>query len=121
VLTFACAGVLHASRLRALAGAVLALPLIILASVHPAQAKGIRLDSCVGSWHASGCATIWAPLEDPNIRKVPQPGNDAERARAIEQDRRWVARCRPTLRQDRYGVPRYQYARPGCEFGVGEF
>jgi hypothetical protein len=52
---------------------------------------------------------------------VPQPANAEDRAHAAEEDRRWVERCRPTLRQDRYGVPRYQYARPGCEFGVGEY
>ena len=121
MLTFTCVGVLHASRLRVLAGAMLALPLITFASMHPARAEGVRLDGCAASRNADGCATIWAPLGDPYIRKVPQPRNEAERARAGEEDRRWVARCRPTLRQDRYGVPRYQYARPGCEFGVGEF
>jgi hypothetical protein len=29
-------------------------------------------------------------------------------------------RCRPSVRQDRYGVPRYHYAARGCEFGVIE-
>jgi hypothetical protein len=28
-----------------------------------------------------------------------------------------MARCRPTFRQDKYGMPRYVYAAPGCEFG----
>lgn len=121
MLTFVCAGALRASRLTILAGAALALPLIAIASSHPARAEGVRIGSCVGTGHAVDCATIWAPLSDPYIRKVPQPQNAEERARAAEEDRRWVARCRPTLRQDRYGVARYQYARRGCEFGVGEF
>jgi len=121
VLIFACARALRAPRLTVLAGAVLALPLITFATSRPAQAEGVRVDSCVGAWQAVGCTTIWAPLGGTYIRKVPQPRDAAERARASEEDRRWVARCRPTLRQDRYGVPRYQYARPGCEFGVGEY
>ena len=121
MLTFACARALHASRSTVLAGAVLALPLITLATARPAEAEGVRVDGCVGSWHANGCSTIWAPLGDTYVRKVPQPGTAEERASAREEDRRWVERCRPTLRQDRYGVPRYQYARPGCEFGVGEY
>lgn len=121
MLTFACARALHAARLTVLAGAVVALPLITISTARAAEPEGVRVDSCAGSWHANGCTTIWAPLGDTYVRKVPQPGNAEERARATEEDRRWVERCRPTLRQDRYGVPRYQYARPGCEFGVGEY
>ena len=26
--------------------------------------------------------------------------------------------ARPVVHQDPYGVPRYEYAAPGCEFGV---
>ncbi len=103
------------------AGAALALPLIALAAARPAEAAEVRVDGCVGTWHAVGCTSIWAPLGDTYIRKVPQPRDAAERAQANEEDQRWVARCRPTLRQDRYGVARYHYARPGCEFGVGEY
>ena len=121
MLTFACAGALRASRLRILASAALALPLIANTTMSPARADGVQIGGCVGTWHAVNCATIWAPLSDPYIRKVPQPQNAEERARAAEEDRHWVARCRPTLRVDRYGVARYQYARRGCEFGVGEF
>lgn len=121
MLTFACAGARRASRLTALAGVALALPLITFASLRPAQAEGVWIGSCVGGWHASNCAMLWAPLGNPYVRKVPQPRNAAERARASEEDRRWVERCRPSIRQDRYGVNRYHYTRPGCDFGVGEF
>jgi len=61
---------------------------------------------------------LWAPLRDPYIRRVPQPRDAAGRARAREADQLWVERCRPTIRPDRFGVPRYHYTRPGCEFGV---
>jgi hypothetical protein len=101
----------------ATAAAALTLPLIAFASVHPAQAEGVWIGSCVGSGYAASCMMLWAPRSDPYIRKVPQPGNTAERARAREEDRRWVEGCHPTIHPDRYGVPRYHYTRPGCEFG----
>jgi len=34
-----------------------------------------------------------------------------------ERKRRREARCRPSVRQDNFGVARYVYAIPGCEFG----
>lgn len=76
---------------------------------------------CVGSRGSFNCVTRWAPAGDPYLRDVPQPGNEAARALAKQRDQRWVDRCRPTIEQDRYGVPRYRYATPGCEFGLGEF
>jgi Domain of unknown function (DUF6894) len=49
---------------------------------------------------------------------------DVRHSKAAEQDtgstereRDWIARCRPVIRQDRYGVGRYHYSAPGCEFG----
>jgi hypothetical protein len=38
-------------------------------------------------------------------------------AAAMERDRKWMDRCKPVIRQDAYGVGRYHYAAPGCEFG----
>lgn len=32
----------------------------------------------------------------------------------------WEERCKPVIKKDRYGVRRYSYAKPGCEFGAGE-
>ena len=105
----------------ALAGGALALPLILVATVCPAEAEGVQIDSCIGTELTSHCVTWSAPGNDPYIRAVPQPRDGAERARAKEEDQRWVERCQPTIHQDRYGVARYHYARPGCEFGVSGF
>ena len=44
---------------------------------------------------------------------------EAEKARLATRDHKWLARCRPVIERDRYGVARYHYAAPGCEFGVG--
>lgn len=79
------------------------------------------IGGCAGGPHAVNCTTIWAPAGDPYIRQVPEPTDPAGRALAREHERRWADRCRPSVKQDRYGVPRYYYAMPGCEFGVGEY
>ena len=58
------------------------------------------------------------PGGDPYVRTVPGPHSAEEQARYDARDRKWVEHCRPVIRQDRYGVARYHYAAPGCEFGV---
>lgn len=83
-----------------------------------AHADGVAAGGCVGDWSSLNCVARWGDARDPYVRTVPQPADDAERNHAAERDRKWEARCKPTIAQDRYGVPRYQYAAPGCEFGV---
>ena len=121
MLTFACARALHACRLTAIVTAALALPLITFASARPAMAEGVEIDSCINTERTTNCVTWSAPADGPYIRAVPQPRDAAERARANQEDQRWVERCQPTIHQDRYGVARYHYAQPGCEFGVSGF
>jgi hypothetical protein len=87
------------------------------ASVVPAAADYIRSSNCVGAAGMSSCITRWSSGGDPHIIEVPQPLSQDERDRAAARDRKWVARCKPVIHQDRYGVPRYYYAAPGCEFG----
>ena len=59
-------------------------------------------------------------LPSPNIRHVPQPQTDEEKAAAEKADREWVRECDPKLVRDHLGVKRYQYAKTGCEFGSPE-
>lgn len=107
--------VLSATSLAALiAGSLTALPTAALAD-------RIGSFSCVGGHGAVSCAgTIRDGINHPNIIKVAPPRTDAESAEADERDRRWTARCRPRIKQDEYGVPRYSYAARGCEFGKSE-
>jgi len=91
------------------------------ATSNSALAQEIESGGCIESWNTFNCVTRWAPDGDPFIRSVPQPTEPAERARARERDRRWVDRCHPHITPDRYGVGRYHYAMPGCEFGVGTY
>ena len=76
--------------------------------------------SCLGAARSFNCAGQWAPAAgDPNIRTVPDAANEADKARMAERDRKWSAHCHPAIERDSYGVARYHYTAPGCEFGIG--
>lgn len=85
---------------------------------NAAHAEESAAGGCIGGGRSLNCVARWGETRDPYIRIVPQPADDTERKQAAERDRKWEARCKPTIAQDRYGVPRYQYAAPGCDFGV---
>lgn len=73
--------------------------------------------SCVfhgGAGHCVHQFRYGARGNNPLSLREPSPEDIAE---AREREKRWVARCRPTLRQDVYGVSRYVYAARGCEYG----
>lgn len=108
---------LSVARHSACAGAFLMLSVITLT---PARADWIGVGGCVGGWGSYNCVGWEGPAGDPYVRLVPPPEDEAEKERAMARDRRWMERCRPIIAQDRYGVPRYHYAAPGCEFGVIE-
>ncbi len=101
----------------------LALPLALVMSFAPGLVRAgpaTSTTSCVGGYDAFSCTTIWGQAGDPYIRTLPGPVSAQGQAELMERDRKWVARCHPVIRQDRYGVSHYQYAAPGCEFGVIE-
>jgi hypothetical protein len=119
VFNFDCARTGLASYRPALVGAAFAFAAATaIATSGPAQAQEMITGGCVGGRYSFNCVGRWGPAGDPYIREVPQPTDSAERALAKERDQAWVKRCRPIIRPDRYGVPRYYYAAPGCEFGV---
>jgi hypothetical protein len=100
---------------RSILGGIVAL-ILLATSVpfDPANADGIDVMSCVGSFGSFSCVERWGPAGDPLVRHRPDLQQDAESA---ERERKWAARCRPVVKQDQYGVGRYRYAAPGCEFG----
>jgi hypothetical protein len=131
VLTLACARARREWWGSAVAGATFALSFLISpATLQPAHAQDhvqaraqeavqeIESGSCVGDWRIFNCVNQWGPAGDAFIRTVPAPADQAERTIANERERRWVERCRPFLVQDRYGVLRYQYTKPGCAFDI---
>lgn len=95
--------------------AVAALTLLTLA---PAQADNTRSTSCVGTRGSSNCVTTWRRgVTDSYVRNL-EPLTEQEVAESREREQRWRERCRPLVERDHYGVARYVYARPGCEFGA---
>jgi hypothetical protein len=73
--------------------------------------------NCFGTGNMRSCvATSRGPRFHPNVINVPAPNAD-DLAAAEARDRRWVERCRPVIRQDHFGMPRYSYSAAGCEFG----
>jgi len=118
VLTFRFARAALAPRSAARLGAVLALSIVTLI---PARADRLFVGGCTGGRGSLNCAgRLYEEPGDPYVRQVPQPHSDAEKARASEREQKWREHCQPVIRQDRYGVGRYWYAAPGCEFGVSE-
>ena len=81
---------------------------------------GISSTSCVGGFTTFNCVTRWGPAGDPYVRTVPRPVDEAEKARLVARDHKWLDRCKPIVERDRYGVGRLHYAAPGCEFGVSD-
>ena len=119
MLTLSCARVALTSRHAVRIGA--SLSVVALAMMcNAAHADGLAAGGCIGGGGSLNCVVRWGEAHDPYIRTVPQPADDTQREQAAERDRKWEARCKPTIAQDRYGVPRYQYAAPGCDFGVIE-
>jgi hypothetical protein len=67
-----------------------------------------------------GCVYTRRELVNPYVIHMPQLQNEQDITDAAARDRLWQARCRPVIRQDQFGVRRYHYAAPGCEYGKYE-
>jgi hypothetical protein len=101
---------------RAIVGGIVAFALLG-ASVPLESANaddGIDATNCIRSFGEYSCVERWNWTDDQSTRRAPDPQEEAESA---ERERQWEARCHPVVKQDQYGVGRYQYAAPGCEFG----
>ncbi|HEX4040764.1 MAG TPA: hypothetical protein VHY10_03615 [Xanthobacteraceae bacterium] len=117
MLTLSCVSL--TSRRAVRAGAAAAGSLIMVTAICSATyAAGVALGGCIAGAGAANCVARWGEAGDPYIRTVPKPLDEVEQNRAAERDRKWEQHCKPVIAQDRFGVPRYQYAAPGCEFGV---
>jgi hypothetical protein len=97
-------------------GALAALPLSTTAPI--AQADSVRSLGYMSPRGSTSCVSFCgSEPSNPHIINVPQPDSAEAQAWADARERRWVERCRPVIRQDEYGVPRYIYAARGCEYG----
>jgi hypothetical protein len=88
---------------------------VLAASLMPsrAPANGLGSVNCIGSGPFLSCVAAWRLGAPP----PPQPPTEQELAASRERERKWEARCRPRVIEDKFGVGRYVYAAPGCEFG----
>jgi hypothetical protein len=83
-----------------------------------AYAGGVVNLGCAGGTGSFNCVAQWATAGDPYVRVVPEPLGEAQKAQLAARDRKWVAQCHPNITRDMYGVARYHYSAPGCEFGL---
>ena len=96
-------------------GGIVALALLgASVPLDSANASGIDVTNCIRSSGEFSCVERWDWTGDPSTPHGRDPQEEAESA---QHERQWAARCRPVVKQDQYGVGRYQYAAPGCEFG----
>ena len=98
---------------------VAAAALLSIITFTSAYAGSVSDWSCVGGWRGFNCVEQSGSAGDPYIRLVPEPVDQAEKERFQAHDRKWLARCRPVIEHDHYGVAHYHYSAPGCEFGLG--
>jgi hypothetical protein len=106
--------------LNAAIGGPAALASLTLLMLSPALADNTRSTNCVGSRMSVSCVTTWrSGVVDPFVREL-APRTEQEIAESKERERKWEARCRPVIERDRFGVARYTYAGPGCEYGSYE-
>jgi len=83
-----------------------------------ADAGGVAITSCVGAGRSVTCVESWRTSDDEaNVKRLAPRLTDEEMAEFARRDRLWLARCRPVVRADEFGVNRYYYSAPGCEFG----
>jgi hypothetical protein len=94
------------------------LALSMMSAPARSQTEGVVTWNCFGGRYSESCVTTFrkGPF-NPHVIAVPAPTSAEDRAAAEARDRRWAERCQPVIRQDRYGVPRYSYSAPGCEYG----
>ena len=96
-----------------------ALASFALSSAPSAAEPGrVITDNCTFTRGSQSCVTIFHKLNPtPHIVQVRQPISDQESAEHQARDKRWQDRCKPATKQDHFGVERYVYTAPGCEFG----
>jgi hypothetical protein len=120
VLTFSCVRAVQDAKSAARFGAAVALSAMTLIIVicNAACADSVAAGGCIGGPETLNCTARWGEAGNPYIRTVPAPADQEERDRAAEREHKWEQRCRPAVAQDRYGVARYRYSAPGCDFGI---
>ena len=84
-------------------------------SQAPAQADTYMLN-CFGGRGAGSCVLSngGRPIR---ISGRARTKTDQDKAESAQRERLWVARCKPQMAVDDFGVQRYTYAASACDFG----
>jgi hypothetical protein len=83
----------------------------------PAQAGSAML-SCFGGRGVGTCVLNYGGGDgNPHVRTIPAPATEQDKAESAQRERLWVARCKPQMAVDDFGVQRYTYAASACDFG----
>lgn len=84
---------------------LLTIAMVLCMRAEKAHSAGLL---CYGGNSSVACTLSDAPPEQLSVKW---------REISPEQRKAWQDRCKPTTHVDRYGVERYRYAQPGCEYG----
>ena len=93
------------------------LALSIMAAPARSAPDRVYTTNCYGARNILSCVHTRGRGLNPHVISVAGPQTPEERQAAEARDRRWAERCRPVIRQDHYGMPRYSFNAPGCEYG----
>jgi hypothetical protein len=104
----------------AFVGAV-AFVVAMLFSAKPSHAEVLALPGSNSGWSVcSYGACRWGDESSPifpHIIHVPQPISQPDIDAQEQRVKEWEAECGVKFVRDHYGVMRYTYNTPGCEFG----
>ena len=97
------------------------LALVIAVLVGPAYAEVLALPGSNSGWSACRYGVCqWGEgllPSFPQIIHVPQPTSSAEVEAQDQRIKAWEVECDVKYVRDQYGVMRYTYNTPGCEYG----
>ena|SRR5712671_4099433 len=86
------------------------------ASVAMAHAQATTTQTkCTRDFQGDYACTTTTNPSDPN--RPPPKMTTQEQAEIDARATRWEEYCKPQIVQDRDGIDRYRYAKPGCDMG----
>jgi hypothetical protein len=101
---------------RIVLAAVAASVVVVGALATPVQAQQTTTQTCKRNFVGGGetCTTTVQNGTGQAPQKITRQEAIDETARIAK----WEEVCKPRISRDRYGVARYSYAQPDCEYGL---
>jgi hypothetical protein len=86
-------------------------------AIAHAQTTGTTTSKCERDFMGVMVCTSTSTAGPEEQKRLPRPPTAHEQAEIDARDARWEDYCKPQIVQGHDGIDRYQYSRPGCEFG----